>query len=111
MKSEHDATFVDELRQRLDRHADNVDEVTAARLRAMRSRALAEKPERVRRWVLVTGLATAAAALLAVLVWQQQRSGLNGLQEDWELLAAGEDLELIEELEFYDWLEHTQSSS
>lgn len=111
MNSDKDTAFAARLREHLDRLADNVDEPTAARLRAMRSRALAEKPRRPQRWVPLTGLATAAAALLAVLVWQHQGADLSGLQEEWELLAAGEELELIEELEFYDWLEYTQSSS
>ena len=56
-------------------------------------------------------MAAAAAALLAVLVWQQQPGDLPGVQEDWDILAGGEELELIEELEFYDWLEQTQSRS
>ena len=111
MKSEDEGAFVEKLRERLDRHAEHLDELTAARLRAMRSRALAEQPVRARRWLPVAGLATTAAALLAVLVWHQRPGEFNGLQEDWELLAAGEELELIEELEFYDWLEHTDSSS
>ena len=50
-------------------------------------------------------------ALLAVLVWQQRAGDLPGVQEDWDILASGEELELIEELEFYDWLEQTQSRS
>jgi hypothetical protein len=48
---------------------------------------------------------------MAVLVWQHQGPGPLGLHEEWELLAEGEELELIEELEFYDWLEQTQGSS
>ncbi len=54
---------------------------------------------------------TAAAALLAVLVRQQNADDLSGVQEDWDIAAGGEELELIEELEFYDWLKQSQGRS
>ena len=111
MKSDKDAEFVTRAREQLDRYADQVDEATASRLRAARRQALERGTHRTYRWLPVTGLATAAAALLAVLLWQQHAGDLQGVQEDWDILAGGEELELIEELEFYDWLEQTQSSS
>jgi hypothetical protein len=111
MSSDQETEFVGRLRQQLDRHADQLDEVTASRLRAARRRALEANTRRAFRWLPVSGVAAAAAALLAVLVWQQHSGDLAAVQEDWDILAAGEELELIEELEFYDWLEQTQSRS
>jgi hypothetical protein len=111
MSSHKHTEFVARLRQQLDRHAEQLDEATASRLRAARTQALERGGQRNYRWLPVTGLATAAAALLAVLVWQQQAGDLPGVEDDWELVASGEDLELIEELEFYDWLEQTQGRS
>ena len=111
MSSDNETEFMARLRQQLDRHAEQLDEATATRLRAARRRALEPSTQRTFRWLPVSGVAAAAAALLLVLVWQQHAGNLPGVQEDWDILAGGEELDLIEELEFYDWLEQTQSSS
>ena len=111
MNSDKDTEFVTRAREQLDRYAEDTDELTRARLAAIRKRALEQAARPAYRWLPATGLATAAALLLAVLLWQQHAGDLQGVQEDWDILAAGEELELIEELEFYDWLEQTQSSS
>ena len=111
MSSDNDKEFVARVRQQLDRHAEQLDEATMTRLRAARRQALVPSTRGAFRWLPVSGVAAAAAALLAVLVWQQRPGDLPGVQEDWDILASGEELELIEELEFYDWLEQTQSRS
>jgi hypothetical protein len=38
--------------------------------------------------------------LLGVLLWEQHAGDVPGVQDDWDILAGGEELELIEELEF-----------
>ena len=111
MSSDNDKEFVARVRQQLDRHAEQLDEATTNRLRAARRRALEPSPRGTFRWLPVTGVAAAAAALLAVLVWQQRAGDLRSVQEYWDILARGEELELIEKLEFYHWLEQTQSRS
>ena len=57
------------------------------------------------------GFATAAVAVLAVVLWTGNGGGpVPSLSaDDWELLAEG-DLQLIEDLEFYDWLPEEETA-
>lgn len=111
MSAQDDTAFLRQVKQHLDQHADDIDELTLARLRSMRKTALDRSTRGKRRWLPVTGFATAAAALLAVLIWQQGLNHSSLSAGDWELLASGEELELIEDWEFYAWLEEVQSNS
>ncbi len=111
MSIDREDTFTEKVKQELDRHADAVDELTAARLQAIRKTALARATRPGFNWLPATGLAAVAAVLVAVLVWNHVPTDINGLPGDAELLSQIEDLELLEELEFYAWLEATQSSS
>ncbi|HHH44735.1 MAG TPA: hypothetical protein ENK49_11405 [Gammaproteobacteria bacterium] len=111
MNSERDSVFTDRVKQVLDRHADGVDEVTAARLRVMR-RSAVSGPARSRiNRLPFGGLAMAAAVLAAVLVWNYLPRVSDGVPGDEEMLSQMENLELLEDLDFYAWLEATQSSS
>jgi len=107
MNTDTNKAFVEKVRQQLERHADSVDDVSAARLAAARKGALARQSRSARHWLPLTGLAAAAAVLLAVLLVQQTPTPDPG----WELLLAQDDIDLIEELDFYAWLEETQSHS
>ena len=111
MSRDREEAFVQQARKQLDRHADQLDELTVARLRAARKAAL-DSPARLSfTWLPLTGLAGVAAALLAVVIWYRQPDDIPLTGDDWDVLAASDELELIEDLEFYDWLESTQSSS
>lgn len=111
MNTDSEDAFTEKIKKGLEQHADAVDELTASRLRAIRKAALSRSTRPGFNWLPATGLAMAAAALVAVLVWNHAPDGINGLPGDAELLSQIEDLELLEELEFYAWLEETQSSS
>ncbi|MFQ5644573.1 MAG: hypothetical protein ACE5FQ_12885 [Thiogranum sp.] len=111
MSEDRENDFTGKVRRVLDSHADALDERTVARLQAMRRAALARPVRPGIGWLPATGMAVAAAALVAVLVWNQMPGGSNGLPGDEELLSQMENLELLEELDFYAWLEATQSSS
>jgi len=99
--------FTDRLKGLLDADAKGMDEPTAARLRSARRRAVAEldRPHWIAGWLPAGGLATAALAVLVLLMWQG--NGVSPVPDmpagDWEILAVGE-LELLEDLHFYDWL-------
>lgn len=100
-------------RQQLQQHANKLDDITGARLRAARKRALAATPARSQPLWLPAGLAASTvAALLALTLWQGEPlvnpDPLNG---DWEQIATSDDLELIEQLEFYEWLESLEHSA
>ena len=103
--------FVDKVRQTLDQHADALDDVTAARLAAIRRNALDARPRRAH-WLPAAALSAIAASVLTVAVLINRNADLPGIDMDaLELIAESEDLELIEELDFYDWLDGTQASS
>ena len=66
------------------------------------------------RWLPAAGLA--AAALAAVVVMLDVQPGNNEPQfaavvEDMELLTGAEDIELLEDMEFYAWLEGVPDAS
>ena len=109
MTEQDEKAFVGQIKQQLDQHADSLDELTSARLKAARLRALEAAPRAKKLWVPAFGTATAAAVMLAVLLWQNPPD-MPGTFEELDIIASGEDLELIEELDFYDWLDATQTT-
>ena len=83
---------------------------TLSRLNQGRQRALAELDREASglgvwlRWVPVTGVA--AAALVAVMVMNGQGPGEQPVTaSDFEMLLEEDSLEMLDELEFYTWLE------
>lgn len=109
MKSPDDKAFVEQIREQLEAHADTVDEVTAARLAQARRQALLQAEQPARRWLPASGMAAAAAAVLIGVVVLMRPVANHDV--GWEYWVAGDDIELIEELEFYAWLEATQPNS
>jgi hypothetical protein len=95
----------------LDERAASLDATTLARL-AVARRAAVARPRSAwglgdRRWQAVGGLALAASVVFGLSLW------LNGPLQgpaspspaELELLAEDENLELLDKLEFYRWLE------
>ena len=95
-----------------DDSVERLDAATLSRLNRSRQQALAEL-DRTRpvghwaRWVPATGVA--AAAVVAVMVWQGEAVDVtlpaNGSVTDFELLLGEDSFEMIENLEFYSWIE------
>lgn len=113
----HDQRFARHAAEQLTRDADALDDATRARLRAARLRALSaldDRPRRAFRFGVPAAAAVAAAVLATVLIvprWSAERpqETIASLDlEDLEILAATEDLELYEHLEFYRWLETSE---
>lgn len=111
MSLDKEKAFVKTAQQHLDQYAADLDDLTSARLAALRRTALEQRARRMPGWLPGGGVAVAAAALLAVVIWNGTSERLNGLPGDPGLLAQVEDLELIEELEFYAWLDEIESNS
>ena len=108
MNRKHKREFSQRVAGRLRESEEQLDELTLARLRAARLRAL-EAARPARRGIVLGGLAGAAAVLvLAVSVWWTQPRGVAPPLEDLQLLSAGDDLPLMQELDFYLWLEYGQ---
>ena len=101
--------FADRTKELFDESVDGLDGATLSRLNQGRQRALAEldrdSPHRQwLRWVPVTGVA--AAALVAVMVVNQPGPVDEPITAtDFEMLIEHEELELLQDLDFYSWLE------
>lgn len=107
MNPDADNALQAKIREQLDRHAGSVDELAAARLATARRQALASRRSPARYWVPLSGIAAAAAVLLAVVVVHHAPRP----DGDWDPLMATEDIDLIEDMDFYAWLDETQSKS
>ena len=115
MNEQSDSGWITQVRGQLDLDVRDLDAATASRLNRARQQALdvglRQRPGRA--WWLPFALATATAVLLALAVTlrspdatlQAPTLAAPAAADDFELLAGGEDLEMIENLEFYAWLE------
>ncbi|MCB1634921.1 MAG: hypothetical protein KDI51_10060 [Xanthomonadales bacterium] len=103
----------DRSRQLLDDSLNDFDAATLSRLNQARQRALSQLDTR-RRWAWwqpLTGVALAAALVIALLPRQPQTLPATSVsvgEFDLALLSESEDLELLENLEFYAWLEQEE---
>jgi len=115
--------LAEQASEKLRASVDQLDAATLSRLNQARQRALEELPGRHRymplRWLVPTA-SLAGAALVAVLLLQPSspivvdptaigsiaiaEDILNDQSVDFELLMGEDDLEMIEELEFFAWL-------
>jgi len=104
MTEDHDRKLLNHVRGELDRSTESLDELTVARLRAARRRAVAQQPAR-RRWVLAGGIAaaTVTSAVVALLVFTPATTPLTTGLEPIDMLTEA-DPEFYRELEFYQWL-------
>lgn len=111
--ADSDRLFEQRARELLRASAARVDDRTASRLVQARSAAVEEMRNRNRLWRSWMPLGGVAAAAVAVLVWSgglhrshmADPTQVRAPFEDLELMIAEENLELIEDLEFYAWLD------
>ena len=95
----------------LDDRAASLDAVTLARLTAARRAAVARQCSGWglggRRWQAVGGLALAASLVFGLSLWLHGplQGPASPSPAELELLAEDEELELLDKLEFYRWLE------
>ena len=109
MTSPREDRLAERIRQQLDREAGQLDELTVARLRTARLRALEQARRPRHRWLAMLGTAAVAAVVAAVLYWQSPVN-LPGAIDDLDIVATGDEMELFEDLDFYDWLDETQTA-
>ena len=91
------------------RAADALEPATRGALRRARAAAVASRPDAPRRWLPVAAAVTGAAALF-LAVWLVRAPAPTEpppalIAEDLDLLLDDEELDLLAELEFYQWLE------
>jgi len=99
--------FAAAAKRLLDESVQDLDRKTVLALQRARVQAIDRASAR-RPWLQWSGgLALASMAALAVTMWLWQANSVNHsplLLEDLELMQSPENLELSEDLEFYDWL-------
>ncbi len=105
-----DKAFADEAKQLFDESVESLDANTRSRLNRGRQAALDElatgRPVWVQ-WAPAAGIA--AAAVFAVVLWTGNQPVDERTAEasaaDFEILLTEESFEMLEELEFYSWIE------
>ena len=115
MNEQNDTVKDDELAAKakalFDASVDGLDGQTLSQLNRNRHEALEQAAGRRTiawtQWVPATGVA--AAAVVAVAVWNSEPSlapsDAPSTASDFEIILEVDDLEMLEELEFYSWIE------
>lgn len=108
MMKDDDKQFLQRVNTRLDAELQQLDAQTLARLRASRQAAIATLDKKWRfSWTGRISLAVAASLVVAVVSFSILNTSpalLQGELDEMLLLSASDDLELYDNLEFYQWL-------
>jgi hypothetical protein len=112
--NEQDRTFEIQVKATFDESVGALDAATLSKLNRSRHAALAELQQPRRqwsRWMPATGVA--AAALIAVMMLQSPAvfDDVNGptAVTDMEILLGEDSIEMLEDLEFYSWIDIAES--
>ena len=104
--------LADQAKQLFDDSVERLDARTLSRLNQGRHAALAELDSRhgASRWASWLPAAGVAAAAVAVVVVMRGPADMAGMDQpvtatDFEMLLDEQSLEMLEDLEFYSWLE------
>ena len=89
----------------LDQNADALDEFARARLRRARLNALEPAAGRAQAFTRLAPATALAAAVILAVVALRTPLDVAELPMDFETVLYEEDIELIEDLEFFEWLE------
>ena len=104
LRAQAKALFDDSV-ERLD--AETLSRLNRGRQRALQEIDAARPAGQWARWVPAGGLA--AAAVVAVVVWQgapvEHSAPEAGALADFEILLSEDSLEMLEDLEFYSWMD------
>lgn len=112
--------FLSKVREELDHSCDRLDGQSLSRLNSIRHAAIEHGKTRPGKALLAPfgGLVTACVLVFVVTIFYpgQSPAPVQGVPdsispiEDLDILTAADNLELIENLEFYQWLEENESS-
>jgi len=116
---DEDKGFEENAKAMFDNSVERLDAATLSKLNQGRQAALAEVAStgpsgQWSRWMPVTGVA--AVALVAVVVLRGPATvdpldGTNSTVTDFEILMSDDALDMIEELEFYTWIDVAEFES
>jgi hypothetical protein len=107
-----DEQLAREAKQAFDQSVDGLDAATLSRLNRGRQAALAEGSRSpafaARQWLRWVPAIGVAAAVMLILVMQQGSGDVDIIAapaSDLEILLSEESIEMLEELEFYSWID------
>ena len=103
-----DEQLAAEAKSAFDQSVDGLDAATLSRLNRGRHAALAEASRsgrEWRRWAPAPGVAAAALLLVFTMRGPGEIDALTGPATDLEILLSEESIEMLEDLEFYSWLD------
>ncbi|MFT5117304.1 MAG: hypothetical protein ACI9NY_000833 [Kiritimatiellia bacterium] len=101
----------DELNSRVKQDLDDsvraLDASTLSKLHQIRSQAVDQAERKKNRWLpmMVGSLITAGMMIFSVAIIFNTSVTELGQGDDFELVSISDNLELLEDLEFYEWLE------
>lgn len=109
-ESAADKAFVEQAKKHFDESVASLDGATRSRLNRGRQAALAELASGRRPWMAWAPAAGfAAAAVLAFTLWMgnppAEQAVIPGTDTDIEILLTEDSLEMLEDLEFYSWID------
>lgn len=96
------------IRQSLDESVDALDANTLSKIRQVRAQAVEKAETRHVNWlgVMSGALATACVMVFAIMILLNSPGTMEAVPvDDIELISSSDNLELFEDLEFYEWLE------
>ncbi|MBL1141698.1 MAG: hypothetical protein HND53_06665 [Proteobacteria bacterium] len=116
MTKDNENELNESIRQSLDESVDALDANTLSKIRQIRAQAIEKADARKsKHWqgVVVGGLATTCVMVLAVMMLINSPASIDPVPgNDLELISSSsDDLELFEDLEFYEWLEQNDLQS
>ena len=103
-----DEQLAQDAKQAFDQSVDGLDAATLSRLNRGRQAALAELEGPGRqwlRWMPATGVAAAVLLVMMTFRGPGEIDVINAPATDFELLISEESIEMLEDLEFYSWLD------
>ena len=109
--SKTDEQLVQQAKDTFDRSVEGLDAAALSRLNRGRQAALAELGSPGRhwlRWMPATGVAAAALLALTMFRGPGDIGVINAPATDLEILFSEESIEMLEDLEFYSWLDTQQ---
>ena len=106
--------FLQQVRQQLDESENHLDAATRSRLTQIRSAALESAAEPKAKWLWpVPVMALSSAAIVAVVSVSLSVNTVtvqNSSLDDLPLLTINDSFELLNDVEFYQWLEDQNSN-
>jgi len=103
-----DEQLTRQAKEAFDKSVDGLDAATLSRLNRSRQAALGEAARPGRewlRWVPATGVAVATLLVMLTLRGPADLDVIAAPATDLEILLSEESIEMLEELEFYSWLD------